>query len=61
MIRVGQLDYENLINQKGSSKMDFTGKVMRGFLYINTSGFDLEEDLDFWVDRALGFNQFLTT
>ncbi|MFM6951835.1 MAG: TfoX/Sxy family protein [Bacteroidota bacterium] len=60
MVRVGKLDYENLLNQKGSSKMDFTGKVMRGFLFIESAGFDLEEDLDFWVDKALVFNQILT-
>jgi hypothetical protein len=60
MVRVGKLDYEKLLNRKGSSKMDFTGKVMRGFLFIESSGFDLDNDLDFWVGKALEFNQFLT-
>lgn len=59
MVRVGKLDYENLLNQKGSSKMDFTGKVMRGFLFIEANGFDLEEDLDFWIIKALEFNSFI--
>ena len=60
MVRVGKLDYEQLINQKGSTKMDFTGKVMRGFLFINAAGFDLDRDLDFWVEKALEFNLMLT-
>ena len=59
MVRVGKLNYESLINQKGSTKMDFTGKVMIGFLFINSSGFDLEEDLDFWISKALEFNSNL--
>ena len=59
MVRVGKLNYDNLINQKGSTKMDFTGKIMRGFLFINSSGFDLEEDLDFWTSKALEFNSIL--
>ena len=59
MVRVGKLNYEKLINQKGSTKMDFTGKIMRGFLFINSSGFDLEEDLDFWISKALEFNSLL--
>ena len=59
MVRVGKFNYESLINQKGSTKMDFTGKVMRGFLFINSSGFDLEEDLDFWISKALEFNSNL--
>jgi len=59
MVRVGQLDYENLLHQKGSSKMDFTGKVMRGFLFIEPAGFDLEEDLDFWISKAIEFNRII--
>jgi hypothetical protein len=61
MVRVGKLNYETLINHKGSTKMDFTGKVMRGFLFVNLSGFDLEEDLDFWISKALEFNLILTS
>ena len=60
MVRVAKLDYEKLLNEKGSRKMDFTGKVMRGFLFIEASGFDLETDLDFWIEKALNFNQLIT-
>lgn len=59
MVRVGKLPYEELLNQKGSRKMDFTGTVMRGFLFIDPEGFDAEEDLDFWVERALEFNRLM--
>ena len=60
MVRVGKLNYEKLLNVKGSKKMDFTGKVMRGFLFIDAEGFDLDEDLDFWVGKALEFNSLIT-
>jgi hypothetical protein len=60
MVRVGKLNYEKLLHYKGRTKMDFTGKVMRGFLFINSSGFDSEEDLDFWINKALEFNSILT-
>lgn len=60
MVRVGKLPYEDLLNKAGSRKMDFTGKVMRGFLFIDPEGFDAEEDMDFWVEKALEFNQLLT-
>lgn len=59
MVRVGKLAYEDLMGQKGSRLMDFTGKPMRGFLFINPDGFDAEEDLDFWVDKALEFNKLI--
>jgi hypothetical protein len=56
MVRVGKLNYEQLLREKGSRQMDFTGKVMRGFLFVGADGFDLDQDLDFWIDRALEFN-----
>lgn len=59
MVRVGKLPYDDLLGQKGSRVMDFTGRVMRGFLFIDPEGFDSEDDLDFWVERALEFNQLL--
>jgi len=59
MVRVGKLAYQDLLNEKGSKKMDFTGKPMRGFLFIEPDGFDMEDDLDFWIERALEFNELL--
>jgi len=56
MVRVGKLQYEHLLNQRGSTKMDFTGREMRGFLFIQSEHFDLEDQLDFWIEKALEFN-----
>ena len=57
MVRVGKLPYEELLIKEGSKVMDFTGSVMRGFLFIDPEGFDLDKDLDFWVGKALEFNE----
>lgn len=57
MVRVGKPAYEDLVFRRGSREMDFTGKVMRGFLFIDPEGFDADEDLDFWVEKALEFNR----
>ena len=56
MVRVGKVQHDKLIFKKGSREMDFTGRVMRGFLFIESNGFDSEKDLDFWVEKALYFN-----
>ena len=60
MVRVGKASHDLLIFKQGSREMDFTGKVMRGFLFIDPDGFDAEADLDFWVEKALFFNAKLT-
>jgi hypothetical protein len=59
MVRVGKLNSEALLHFPGSKPMDFTGKPIRGFLFIGADGFDSEDDLDFWVMKALEFNKLL--
>lgn len=59
MVRVGKASHDQLIFKNGSREMDFTGRVMRGFLFIDPDGFDSEDDLDFWVEKALEFNAAL--
>ena len=57
MVRVGKAQHDQLVFKKGSREMDFTGRVMRGFLFIESAGFDSEKDLDFWIEKALYFNR----
>lgn len=59
MVRVGKLPYEQLLKEKGSRVMDFTGRIMRGFLFIDPEGFDTDDDLDFWIEKALQFNAMM--
>lgn len=59
MIRVDKDRYEELLKMKGCREMDFTGKPMRGFLFVYPEGYDLDEDLDSWTEQALAFNRTL--
>ena len=59
MVRVGKASHDQLVFKNGSREMDFTGRVMRGFLFIDPDGFDSEDDLDFWVEKALEFNEHI--
>lgn len=57
MVRVGKADHDQLLERKGCREMDFTGKPMKGFLFIYPDGFDQEKDLDFWISKALAYNK----
>jgi TfoX/Sxy family transcriptional regulator of competence genes len=57
MVRVGKDAYKELLKKKGCREMDFTGKAIKGFLFIYPIGFDKETDLDFWINKALDFNK----
>jgi len=56
MARVDPQIYDEILNNKGSREMDFTGRAMRGFLFISPDGIDLDKDLEYWLDLCLEFN-----
>ena len=36
--------------------MDFTGKPMKGYIFVAAEGFDLDADLEYWIQLCLDFN-----
>jgi TfoX/Sxy family transcriptional regulator of competence genes len=55
MVRVGPEQYEEALAQPYAREMDFTGRPMRGFVYVDPAGYDSDEDLQAWIDRGLAF------
>ncbi len=55
MLRVGAENYESLLSQPHAREMDFTGKSMKGMIYVDPEGLETEEELKTWVERALEF------
>ncbi|MCG8581997.1 MAG: TfoX/Sxy family protein [Bacteroidales bacterium] len=56
MTRISPDDYEDLLTEPGAKPMDFTGRVMKGFVMVEPTGVDMDDDLDKWVQRCLDFN-----
>jgi TfoX/Sxy family transcriptional regulator of competence genes len=55
MVRVGPEQYEEALQLPHARKMDFTGRPLRGFIYVSEDGIESDKDLQAWVDRALSF------
>ena len=55
MVRVGPEQYEECLAQPHAREMDFTGRPMKGMIYVDSEGYDSDEDLQAWVDRGLAF------
>ncbi|MEQ1591598.1 MAG: TfoX/Sxy family protein [Thiobacillaceae bacterium] len=55
MARVGADHYEAALKKPHASKMDFTGRPMKGFVYVAPTGFESDDDLADWVKRCLDF------
>lgn len=56
MARIGPDAYEQEINNEVCLPMDFTGRPMKGYIYITPEGFDFDDDLERWIDLCLAFN-----
>jgi TfoX/Sxy family transcriptional regulator of competence genes len=56
MVRIDPDTYEKALKKKGCKKMDFTGRPMKGFVFVEPNGIDLDSDLEYWVGLALEYN-----
>ena len=56
MARVDPEVYQEVLQREGAGEMDFTGRPMKGFIFVEPDGFDMDEDLDFWINLALEYN-----
>ena len=56
MVRVGENNYQQEIHKPECLPMDFTGRPMKGYLFVTPDGFDLDSDLTYWIDLCLLYN-----
>ena len=55
MARVGPQNYDDALSRDGVRKMDFTGKPMRGYVFVGPEALRTEAQLKRWVDLCAGF------
>ena len=55
MVRLDPDDADRLADQPRVRPMDFTGKPMRGYLFVEPEGVESPKALRSWVDRAVAF------
>ena len=55
MLRVGPKGYEAALSRPHAKPMDFTGKPMKGMVYVEPAGFASPRDLKAWIERAMAF------
>ena len=56
MARIGPQAYEDALKKKGCKEMNFTGRSMAGYVFVESEGMDTDEDLEYWIDLCLAFN-----
>lgn len=56
MARIDPESYEKALKKNGAHEMDFTGKPMKGFVFVDPIGVDMEIDLEYWIQLCLDYN-----
>ncbi len=56
MARIGPEAEAAALKRAGCSPMDFTGRPMRGFVFVDVASLRTERQLASWLELALAFN-----
>lgn len=59
MVRVGPKAWADALSQPHAREMDFTGRSMKGMVYVGVDGFSEDDDLEAWVNRGISFARSL--
>ncbi len=55
LVRVGPEGHEEALAKPHVREMDFTGRSLKGFVYVGPGGYGSEQALARWVDLAADF------
>ncbi len=56
MARIAPEIYQIALEKEGCKEMNFTGRPLKGFVFLTDDATDLEVDLVYWLQLALDFN-----
>lgn len=56
LCRVGEANYEHCLEQNDCIPMEFTGKAMKGYVFVLENGVATKANLAYWLQLCLDFN-----
>jgi TfoX/Sxy family transcriptional regulator of competence genes len=57
MIRLNPDKYDEVMEKEGCKPMDFTGKVMKGYVFVDADAVNTKKKLEYWTKLALEYNK----
>lgn len=57
MVRLDPNIEDEVLQQEGASPMDFTGKPMKGYFFVDIEALSTKKKLAYWLDMALAYNE----
>jgi hypothetical protein len=56
-VRLAPAKSDEVIEKNGCKPMDFTGKIMKGFVFVDADVLTTKKKLEYWVTLALEYNK----
>jgi len=57
MVRFDPAKNDEVMEMEGCQPMNFTGKVMKGYVFVDIDVLNTKKKLSYWVDLALEYNK----
>src|SRR5215212_5878367 len=57
MVRLDPEKYDEVMEKEGCKPMDFTGKIMKGYVFVDIDALNTKKKLEYWVNLALDYNK----
>jgi TfoX/Sxy family transcriptional regulator of competence genes len=57
MVRLDPAVYDEVMEKDGCHPMDFTGKIMKGYVFVDAYVVNTKAQLNYWVGLALAYNK----
>ena len=57
MVRLDPEKQEEVMEKEGARPMDFTGKVMKGYVFVDIEALNTKKKLEYWMNLALEYNK----
>ena len=57
MVRFDPAMYDEVMEKEGCSPMDFTGRVMKGYAFVDADFLNTKKKLEYWIGLALDYNK----
>jgi TfoX/Sxy family transcriptional regulator of competence genes len=57
MVRLDPAIFDEIIEKEGCKPMDFTGRIMKGYVFVDAGVLNSKKKLGYWLKLALEFNK----
>jgi TfoX/Sxy family transcriptional regulator of competence genes len=57
MVRLDPGKYEDALEKAGCKPMEFTGKPMKGYVFVDIDELNTKKKLEYWLGLALEYNK----